>query len=225
MKQPKIPMTKEQWILFCKSLKYGDRLYVFTDDITGEIIETFSADKNSPDKHKFTKYLNPAHVFRYLGLGRGATVEADPKGTQWHLIDEYRDRVMAGDVRIIVSRSANLTMTEFENIKAEAERQIGKPYGWGAIIGFGLVKLFRETFIGNLWRWAKWQTPFCSRESPVCSQGLRLQDDNCSRFYVVLKKLSAYQANTPQRNLDEIINISALIMDTFLIGRENNFEY
>jgi hypothetical protein len=225
MTQPKIPMTLDQWIAFGKALKYGDEIAVLTEDITGNVIMWGSEDNKSPDPFKFVDYLHPVHTMRYLGLGRGATVEADPKGTQYHVIDEYRDRVMSGAVRLIVNRHLDLTVNEFESIKTEAERQIGKPYGWGAILGFGLYRLFRDTPIGSLWRAAKWQTPWCDRNSPVCSQGVREQEDTVKRFYSVLIALSTWQQNTPQRRFDETCAVTARIMDTFLIAKENRYDY
>jgi hypothetical protein len=215
MKQPIIPMTKPQWIAFAQSLKYGDILFVLTDDITAEIIEWGSKDNASIDVNGFTDFLHPAHAFRYLGLGRGATVEADPKGTQWHLIEEYMDRVISGAVRLIVLRHEDLAVNEFEKIKAECERQIGKPYGWGAVLGCGLVKLFRDTFIGNLWRWAKWQAPWCSRNAPYCSQGVILQENTVQRFFLAYGQPD-YTYFTPQVLLNTLIKAGVLLaLDSF----------
>lgn len=219
MKQPIIPMTKEKWIALATSLKYGDTVFVFTDDITGELIEFGSANNATPDPNGFTPFLNPAHVFRYLGLGRGATVEADPKGTQWHLIDEYRDRVISGAVRLVVIRHEDLTVNEFESIKTECERQVGKSYGWGAIIGFGLVKLFRDTFVGNIWRWFKWQTPFCDRNAPVCSQGWLLQENTVKRFLYMFSFLKVDNC-TPQTALDATQKVKLpIVLDSFKIAK------
>ena len=218
MKQPVVPMTKEKWIELATGLKYGDMIFVLTDDLSGEVIEWGSADNGSPDPNGFTPFLCPAHVFRYLGLGRGATVEADPKGTSWHLIDEYRDRVISGAVRLIIIRHEDLTVGEFESIKAECERQVGKPYGWGAIIGFGLVKIFRETFIGNIWRWFKWQTPFCDRNAPVCSQGVLLQENTVKRFLDMFSFLKVDNA-TPQADLDAFLKVKLpIVIDSFKIA-------
>lgn len=214
-KQPVIPMIKDKCITFFKDLKYGDRVFVLTDDLSAEIIEWGSQDNSSIDPNGFVPFLHPAHAFRYLGLGRGATVEADPKGTQWHLIEEYMDRVISGKVRLVVFRHEDLTMEEFENIKAEAERQIGKVYGWGAILGYGLVKIFRDTIIGKWWREAKWNTPFCNRNDPVCSQGVKLQDDNCKRFYEQLKDLK-WENASPQALLNCYVrNGVPMVLDSF----------
>ena len=218
-------MSNEQWVKFCQSLTYGDICHVFDDDFTSELIEFGSSDKLSPDPYKFTEFLQPCHTFRYFGLGRGATVEADPKGSQWHTIDEYKDRVCSGKTRIIVDRHIDLTVDEFNYIKAEAERQVGKPYGWGAIIGTGLYRLVRDTFIGGWVRSWKWNTPFCDRNSPVCSQGVRLQEDNVRRFYNTLYKLSNWKDNTPQRLLDEIPAVTKRILDTQRIAKDNQYDY
>ena len=225
MKQPVISMSKDHWIRFCLSLKYGDELAVFCDDTSGEIIEFGSSDNKSPDPLKFVDYLHPVHTFRYLGLGRGATVEADPKGSQYHLIDEYRDRVMKGDTRIIVNRHMDLSIAEFEAIKSEADRQVGKPYGWGGILGVGLYRLVRDTFIGGLVRSWKWNTPFCDRNSPFCSQGVRLQENNVKRFFDVLDKISTWQNNTPQQRFDETTKLTLRVLDTFRIAKDGFFDY
>lgn len=213
--QPKIKITLENWVLFCKNLKYGDIIFIFCDDISGDAIEWASADDQTPDPLKIVSFLHPAHVFRYYGLGRGATIEASPAGSAWHIIDEYRDRAIAGDVRLIVFRHNDLTVADFEKIKTEGERQVGKPYGWGAILSYGFYGLVRETFIGAIIRAAKWQTPFCDRNAPVCSQGVRLQEDTIKRFYDTLIKLSAWQDNTPQKLLNEIDSVAIYTLDSF----------
>lgn len=218
-------MSLEQWKKFTTSLKYGDICSVFCDDISGKLIEFGSAENKSIDPFGFEKFLHPVHSFRYLGLGTGLTIEADPKGTQRHTIDEYRDRVMSGDTRIIVDRHNYLTLNEFNYIKAECDRQVGKPYGWGAIIGTGLYRFFRDNFIGGWIRAWKWNTPFCDRNNPVCSQGVRLQEDNVKRFFDVLYPISKWQDNTPQRLLDEQPNVSERVIDTFLIARDNKYDY
>ena len=225
MKQPIIPMTLQQWIFFATNLKYGDMLFVFDTDFTGALIEWGSGDNSSPDIFGYMDYLHPVHAFRYLGLGRGATVEADPQGSKYHLIDEYRDRVISGKTRIIVNRHIDLSVEEFNYIKAEADSQVGKPYGFGAILGFGLYRLFRDTFIGGWIRAAKWQTPFCDRNAPVCSQGVRLQEDNVKRFYNNLIKLSTWEKSSPQVLFENINTISDRVTDTFLIGAKNKYDY
>jgi len=219
MDQPKIPMTLEKWISMCKSFKYGDIIHVFCDDITGNLIKWGSEDNALEDIHGFIDFLHPVHTFRYLGLGRGATVEADPKGTQWHLIDEYRDRVIAGQVRLIVTRHDDLTVNEFENIKSEAERQVGKPYGWGAVIGDGLYDLVRNTFIGKWFRDAKWDYYlWCDRNSPYCSQGVRLQENTIKRFYDELSG-TPWQQDTPQKLLEQLLPITDYVIDSFQIAK------
>jgi len=212
---PIIPMSKEKCIAFFKELKYGDIPFVITDDITAQIIEWGSENNESIDTNGFVSFLHPAHAFRYMGLGRGATVEADPKGTQWHLIEEYMDRVINGTVRLVVFRHPDLTVEEFEYIKAEAERQIKKPYGWGAIIGCGLVKLFRDTFIGKWWRDAKWQAPWCSRDAPYCSQGVMLQERNVKRFFELFKD-EDWTYDTPQALLNIFVRKGlTMALDSF----------
>ena len=211
-KNPKL--TLDEWIAFCKSLKYGDELHCIAYDLSGKVIMFFSEDNGYADPKHAGEFVHPAHTFRYLGLGRGATVEADPKGTQYHLIDEYRDRVMAGDVRLIVHRHLDLTVDDFDKIKQVCEMEIKRPYSWGAIIGFGLVRLFQNTFIGGIWRWAKWQTPFCSADNPVCSQGVRLQKNAVKRYFDVMQKLSDWTANTPQMCLDQTGALTTYVGDT-----------
>jgi hypothetical protein len=214
-KSPVIPMSKDKWITFAKELKYGDIPFVITDDLTAEIIEWGSENNSSVDPNGFVPFLHPAHAFRYLGLGRGATVEADPKGTQWHLIEEYMDRVISGKVRLVVFRHEDLTMEEFENIKTEAERQVGKPYGWGAIIGCGLVKLFRDTIIGKWWREAKWSAPWCDRNAPYCSQGVMLQERNVKRFFELFKG-EDWTYDTPQALLNIFVKKEIpMVLDSF----------
>lgn len=221
----KYKMTDEQWIKFATSLKYGDECHVFPDKWIDHVVEFGDSDDKSPDPFKFEKYLHPIHTFRYFGLGRGATIEADPSGSKWHVIDEYRDRVKAGDVRIIVTRHPDLTVDDFSNFKAEGDRQINKPYGFGAIAGYALYRIVRDTFIGSLWRSLKWQTPWCDRNSPVCSQGVRLQKDNVKKYYDVMKKLSVWQDNTPQRFFDETTTLTVRVMDTYRISKDNMFDY
>ena len=209
-------LTLDAWIAFCKSLKYGDEMHCIAYDVSGEVIMFFSEDDKYPDPKHPGKFVHPAHSFRYFGLGRGATVEADPKGTQWHLIDEYRDRVMAGDVRLIVHRHMDLTLDEFAKMKQSAELQIKRPYGWGAILGFGLVRIFQNTFVGNIWRALKWNTPFCSADNPVCSQGVRLQKDAVPNFKLVMDAVSKWEDNTPQMLLDQTGLLTTYVLDTHL---------
>ena len=218
-------MSNEQWIRFATSLQTTDVLHVFDNDLSGELIEFGSADKLSPDPYKFVDFLQPVHTFSYFGLGRGATVEADPKGTQWHVIDEYRDRVCSGKTRIIVDRHMDLEPLDINNIKMRTNMQIGKPYGWGMIIGTGLYRLVRDTFIGGWVRAWKWNTPFCSQNNPVCSQGVRLQREAVKKYYDVLNKLSKWENNTPQVVLNEFPNISKRVMDTYRIAKDNLFNY
>ena len=215
---PKIKMTLDQWIEFAKSLKYGDECHVFADDVSGEVIEAVSSNNLTLDPLNVVPFLHPVHTFRYFGMGDGRTVEADPKGSQWHHIDEYRDRVIAGDVRIVVFRHVDLTIERFEKLKSEAEHQVGKPYGWGALLGFFLVKIIWNTPLGTIWRDNKWQTPWCDRNNPVCSQGVRLQKDNILEYYEVMKKLSVWQDNTPQRTLNETGALTTYAADSFYRG-------
>ena len=206
--------TLQDWIDFCKALQPGDEMHCLADDVSADVIETFSQDDKILDPKNPGKFLHPAHSFRYLGQGKGLTAEADPKGTQYHVIDEYRDRVMAGHVRLVVYRHEDMTMNEFALMKQAVEMQIKRPYGWGAILGFGLARIFSNTPIGSLWRWAKWQTPFCSADNPVCSQGVRLQKDAIKRYFDVMQKLSDFSENTPQRLLDETGALTTYVLDT-----------
>lgn len=217
-----IPMSKDRCIGFFKELKYGDMPFVITDDITAELIEWGSEDDESVDYNGFSVFLHPAHAFRYIGLGRGATVEADPKGTQWHLIEEYMDRMIKGTVRLVVFRHEDLTVTEFEKIKGEAERQIGKPYGWGAILGCAVVRIFRDTIFGKWWRDAKWQAPWCNRNAPYCSQGVLLQERTVQRFADALKDLD-WTFATPQKLLNALVKAGVpMVLDSFKWASEEN---
>lgn len=212
---PKIKMLLQSWIEFGKSVQPGDECHVFCDDVSGEIIQWASEEDVTKDPLGYVKYLHPVHSFRYFGEGSGLLLEANPRGSVWTHLDDYRDRVMSGEVRIIIYRHPDITPEKLAKMKSEAERQAGHPYGWGALLGFGIRKLLWGTPIGAMWREYKWQTPWCSRNSPVCSQGVRMQKDNILEYYNVMKMLSKWQDNTPQRLFNESPALTIRALDSF----------
>jgi hypothetical protein len=206
------PMTRQQYDKLKALILNGHKVCVFCDDLSGEVIQWGSEDNNSPDPAKFVDFLHPVHWFRVFDSGR--TIEADPKGSQWHLLDEYMDRIISGEVRFMVFTD-DPSPVELAQFLAEGTRQVGKPYGWGAILGFGLAKLFKDTFIGAIWRNNQWNTPWCDRNDPVCSQGVKLQDDNTVRLFYLYADLNWKNA-TPQALLDICIKKNTkLVVDSF----------
>jgi hypothetical protein len=216
MKQPIIPMTRLQYEKLTAMIYNGCKVCVLTDDITGEIIQYGDEDNNSPDKSGFVDFLHPVHWLRMFAGGR--TIEANPSGSQWHLWTEYMDRIISGAVRVLVFTDEP-SPVELAQILLEGERQVGKPYGWGAILGCAVEKIFRDTFIGKWWRDNKWNAPWCDRNSPYCSQGVKLQDDNTIRMHELYGDLN-WQNATPQALLDEHVKKGTkLIVDSFQFAK------
>lgn len=219
--QPIIPMTKNQYNKLATIVDQNPGCKILVceyDNVIDNGIEWGSEDNGSPDPNKFVDFIHPIHALRYFGLGHEATIEADPSGSQWHIFSEYMDRIISGVVRLLIFTD-DPSPVEFAAIQSEGERQVGKAYGWGAIIGFGVAKLFENTFIGTWWRNNKWETPWCDRNSPVCSQGVKLQDDNTTRLYHLYEDLFWKNAS-PQKLLDEqFAKKTKLVLDSFAFAK------
>jgi hypothetical protein len=211
----KILLTEKQWIEFCKSLQAGDIIHVESNDFTGHAISFGTAD---------SKGIDPAHSFQYVGDGVGKTIEADPKGTQWHIIDEYRSRAEKGEVRLIVDRVINLTVDELNNMKDKWKQLIGKPYGWMTIVGFGVYGLFnRLTPFGGLFRLLM-KNPLANKNSPVCSQSVYLAVTEINRIKPFMKELP-FENATPNDLSNWDLLFCDRIMDTYRIGKYNLYDY
>ena len=65
-------LTREEWIKFATSLKFGDTLFVAANDLIGGAIQWGTEDKTGDG-------IQVAHVMSYEGLGIGQTREADGK--------------------------------------------------------------------------------------------------------------------------------------------------
>lgn len=211
----RLTMVNEQWIEFCKSLQPGDIIHVESDDFTGHAISFGTADG---------KGIDPAHSFQYVGDGVGKTIEADPKGTQWHIIDEYKNRALKGEVRLIVDRIRDLTVLDLSLMKDKWKELIGKPYGWSTIAGFAIYGIFnRFTPFGGLFRMFM-KNPLANKNSPVCSQSVYLSVTSIQRVAEYMSLLP-FENATPNDLSAWDLNFCDRVMDTYRIAKYNLYDY
>lgn len=210
-----LKMTQEQWIEFCKRLSPADVLFVETKNFfdVGTLIQWGTGNGN---------WLDPAHAFQYVGGdGNGRTIEADGKAVNWHIIDEYRDKVMKGDNRLVVMEAKEaLTVPELELIKKVWAEQHGKKYDIPALIGFGFYGIINRIFppLGGLMR-KFMRNPLAGKDMYVCSRQVRTSFKLVKRIYEVLTKGKFEESETPE-SLCERINLThKLKMDTYRIAK------
>ena len=209
-------MTKEQWIKFCKALQPGDVLFVESKDITAFAITLGTGNRDD---------IETAHSFQYVGNGQGVTIEADPKGTNWHHIDEYMDRTIAGKTRLIVCRPKDITVEELEQMKIEWKNLVGRPYGWGAIVGYGIYWFIKNTPIGALISAFKLANPLANPKTPVCSQAVYLALKAHDLSARTIHKKLKFGDCTPEALLNHIYLSCIFLYDTQRIDRYDRWDF
>lgn len=207
-------LTREEWIKFATSLKFGDTLFVAANDLIGNAIQWGTENYQGED-------IQVAHVMSYEGLGIGQTREADGKKMcAKHVINEYMDRCMKGQARMIVYRAkGGLKGSEETCIKSFWDLHEKEDYNMLENVGFGiwaLINKINRPF--GAWVAKTFTNPFYNGKNMVCSQTELLKhkngDPDGGRLYAPIVKDISMDKLTPIEYLDRITRTHEKIMDT-----------
>jgi len=207
-------LTREEWIKFATSLKYGDTLFVAANDLIGNAIQWGTENYQGEN-------IQVAHVMSYEGLGIGQTREADGKKMcAKHLINEYMDRCMRGQARMIVYRAkGGLKGAEETCIKSFWDLHEKEDYNMLENVGFGIWALLNKVSrpFGS-WIAKTFTNPFYNGKTFVCSQTELLKHKNGEpdggRLYAPIVTDIKMDKLTPIEYLDRILRTHDKIMDT-----------
>jgi hypothetical protein len=207
-------LSREKWIEFATGLKYGDTMFVAANDLVGNAIQ-WGTENNKGEK------IQVAHVMSYEGLGIGQTREADGKKMcAKHLINEYMDRAMKGQTRIITYRAkGGLKGAEETCIKSFWDLHEKEDYNMMENVGYGIWALLNKINRSfGAWVAKTFTNPFYNGKNMVCSQTELLKYKNSEsdggRLYAPIMTDIKMDKLTPIEYIDRIERTHDKIMDT-----------